>query len=113
MMGKGTWACFHCRETVRRPTQYAADVPCPTCGHPCKYLGTKVAVPSKSSTRAWQQLRVWLSQQNTVAQERAQIAKVRWRHRLEKEIARLEALPKNEGRAIRLRLLRARLAKIG
>jgi hypothetical protein len=109
-MGNGNWVCFNCRETVRRPTQYSGQVPCPGCGRNCTYLGTKIAVPSKRSVKAWKQLRELLIDGSLAAQERAWTAHLRARHKLEKEIANLELQLRKEGRVEVIRLLRKRLA---
>lgn len=109
-MGNGNWVCFNCRETVRRPTPSSGQVLCPGCGRKCTYLGTKIAVPSKRSVKAWKQLREWLTVGNLAAQERAWTTRVRLRHKLEKEIAKLELQLREKGQAEAIPLLKKRLA---
>ncbi len=111
-MGNATWACFDCREAVRRPTHYLDAVPCPQCGHACRCLGTKIRIPAKGDERAWRDLRVGISEQRLADQERSDRMRARRRHRLERQIAELEARPANEGRDRALQLLRERLASM-
>jgi hypothetical protein len=109
-MGNATWVCFDCRETVRRPTHYPDAVPCPQCGRACRCLGTYIRIPAKSNDSAWRDLRVSIREQRLAAQERMDRLRVRRRHRLERQIADLEARPTIEGRDRALQLLRERLA---
>jgi hypothetical protein len=111
-MGNATWVCFDCREAVRRPTHHPAAVPCPQCGRACQCLGTKIRIPSKGDERAWQDLRVGIREQRIADVERSERMRVRRRHRLERQIAELEARPTNEGRARTLHLLREQLASL-
>lgn len=111
-MGNGTWVCFDCKEAVRRPTHHAADVPCPACGESCKYIGTKIPIPAKRNTRAWQALRKRLTQWRITSQDQAQVDSVRQRHRLERAIASLEAEPRNAGRLDAIRLLKRQLDQL-
>ena len=111
-MGNATWACFDCREAVRRPTHYPDAVPCPQCGRACRCLGTKIRIPAKGDERAWRDLRVGIREQLLADQERSERMRARRRHRLERQIAELEARPANEGRAGALHLLRERLASL-
>jgi hypothetical protein len=112
MRGNGTWVCFDCRVTVRRPTLYSGEVPCPSCGQGCLYLGTKVAVPGKRSIRAWRDLREEWGHWQRLARERAWRHRVRERHRLEQELANLRALPPNGGRAATIRKLQKKIAEL-
>lgn len=111
-MGNGTWVCFECREVVRRPTHHAEAVPCPVCGERCNYLGTKIQIPAKRSIKAWRDLRDWFREMSQISRERIQIDRVRQRHQMEREIAKLEALPSNEGRASMIRRLRRELGEL-
>src|SRR5260370_30504354 len=103
-MGNGTWVCFDCRETVRRPTQHAKAVPCPCCGQTCTYLGTKIPVPPRRDVKIWRSLRESFRQSRVAAQQRAWVGRVRERHRLEREIAEIEAMPRNKGQARTIQL---------
>jgi hypothetical protein len=109
-MGNATWVCFDCREAVRRPTHYPDAVPCPQCGRACCCLGTKIRIPAKGDEPAWRDLRDGIREQRLADHERIERMRVRRRHRLERQIADLEARPPNEGRAKALQLLRDRLA---
>ena len=109
-MGTAAWVCFECRTAVRRSTVYSGDVPCPTCGKLCAYLGYKIPVPPKDKRREWAALRTQLSRERSQRELAADIAAVRKRHDLEQEIVRLEAMPANAGRARAIALLRRRLS---
>ena len=110
-MSNHHWVCFHCREAVRRPGP-AKNVRCPACGEPCNNLGTKVPVPPKSKLAVWKALetdyfarrRAWAA----LVRQRA----VRWKHDIEREILKLEALPDNDGRHSLLKQLRADLEAV-
>ena len=109
-MGNATWVCFDCREAVRRPTHYPEAVPCPQCGRASRCLGTKIRIPTKADDRAWQALRSSIREQRLAAVERMERMRVRRRHRLERQIAELEARPANEGRERAIQRLREELA---
>jgi uncharacterized Zn finger protein (UPF0148 family) len=109
-MGTSAWVCFNCQTAVRRNTAFDGDVPCPTCGRSCSYLGYKIPVPPKSKSREWAALRDQLARERMQRELASDVSEVRDRHSLEQEIARLEALPVNEGRAKAIRLLQRRLS---
>lgn len=109
-LGNATWVCFDCRESVRRPSHYPDAVPCPKCGLACRCLGTKIRIPAKGDERAWRDLRDGIREQRLAAQERLERMRVQRRHRLERQIAELEAGPADEGRALTLHRLREQLA---
>ena len=108
-MGNATWVCFDCREAVRRPTEYSGAVPCPQCGQGARCLGTKLRIPTKGDDRAWQALRSFILEQGVTAVEQERV-RVRHRHRLERQIAELEARPANDGRERTIQRLRKELA---
>lgn len=108
-MGTAAWVCFDCRVAVRRSTAFAGEVPCPTCGKPCSYLGYKIPVPPKAKRREWSALHQQLARERSERHLAADEAAVRNKHDLEQEIARLEAMPANEGRAKAIQLLKRRL----
>lgn len=109
-MSNSTWVCFDCRESVRRPTEYPGDVPCPQCGRACRCLGTRIRIPSRDDARAWYDLRVVIRDQRLAELEHSEPSRVRDRHHLERQIADIESRPSNEDRDRTLRQLRARLA---
>jgi hypothetical protein len=109
-VGNATWVCFDCREAVRRPTYFPEAVPCPQCGQVSRCLGTKIRIPTKGDDREWETLRSSLREQRLVAVERMERIRVRRRHRLERQIAELEARPANEGRARMIERLQEKLA---
>ena len=110
IMGTAAWVCFTCRAAVRRNTTFAGEVPCPTCGRPCSYLGYKIPVPPKHKRREWSALHQQLSRERFARDIAADEASVRNRHNLEQEIARLEVMLPNEGRAKAVQLLIRRLS---
>ncbi len=109
-MGTAAWVCFNCRTAVRRNTAFAEEVPCPTCGKPCSYLGYKIPVPPKDKHREWDALHQQLARERSERDTAADKASVRNRHDLEQEIARLDGMPPSEGRGKLLRLLKRRLS---
>jgi uncharacterized Zn finger protein (UPF0148 family) len=109
-MGTAAWVCFECRAAVRRDTAYVGEVTCPTCGKPCSYLGYKIPVPPKDKRREWAALHQQLARERSDRDLATYEAAVRSRHDLEQEIARLEAMPTNEGRTKAIRLLKRRLS---
>jgi hypothetical protein len=111
-MSNVTWACFECRETVRRPGYTRAAVLCPTCGEPCRYLGHKLRTPPKRQAKAWRELLTEVQQQAVACAEPRQQLRLRQVREIQTEIARLEAKGPNEGRAKQVRSLRRQLAKL-
>ena len=109
-MGTAAWVCFDCKTAVRRNTAFDGDVPCPNCGRLCSYLGYKIPVPPRSKSRDWAALRDQLVRERMQRDLVWDIRMVRARHALEQEIARLEAMPVNEGRTKAIRLLQRRLS---
>ena len=109
-MGTAAWVCFDCKTAVRRNTAFDGDVPCPNCARTCSYLGYKIPVPPRSKNREWMALREQLARERVQKDHESYVSVVRERHALEKEIARLEALPVNEGRTKAIRLLQRRLS---
>lgn len=109
-MGTAAWVCFECRAAVRRNTAFVGEVPCPACGKPCSYLGYRIPVPPKSKVREWAALHQQLARERSDRNQAAEEKAVRNRHDLEQEIARLESMPTNEGRAKAVRLLKRRLS---
>ncbi|MDR0481033.1 MAG: hypothetical protein LBG66_04000 [Gallionellaceae bacterium] len=107
-MSNHAWVCFACRNAVRREGT-ASDVRCPDCGQQCEHLGYKTPVPPKSKVKEWEELRLAYyasRQERFTAQEQA---RVRRRHEIEKEIAKLESLPANQGRVVAIKLLRKQI----
>lgn len=109
-MGTAAWVCFDCRGAVRRNTAFTGEVLCPTCGKRCSYLGYKIPVPPKGKLREWSALREQLARERSNRELNADVSAVRRRHDLEQEIARLEAMPTNEGRVTAVRLLERQLS---
>lgn len=109
-MSNYAWVCFTCCAAVRRPGT-AKDVRCPSCAKACECLGARIAIPPKSKPERWAELR----QSFYVARAARLLALEKWRtqrvHQLEQEIARLEALPDNPGRAQAVSKLKNKLDK--
>jgi len=111
-MSNKKWVCFACRTAVRRSQGSASDVLCPECGKPCAYIGHKIPLPPKSKAREWKQLQEQLHQQmQEIVMAKTQTL-VRRKHELEREIVKLEAKPKNEGRTKAVKLLRKKLGAL-
>jgi hypothetical protein len=108
-MGNAAWICFDCRESVRRPTHWKANVPCPKCAQVCQCIGTKIPVPPKRDAKAWRELRESLDVQAIQLAEAEYRRGIRQRHSLEQQIKRLESRPKNDGRVKAASLLKRRL----
>ena len=87
-------------------------VPCPKCAQPCRNIGHKIRLPSKRASKAWEALRASLWKQNIVEAENRRRYRVRSIHAIEHEIARLQAMPVNEGRCKQIASLRKRLTEI-
>ena len=106
-----TWACFECRTTVRRQPS-AESVRCASCGKDCEHLGTKVPIPRKTDKKGWEALlERFLRTKREVAQDIYE-RRVELTHATEREIARLETLPHNEGRRVAVRELKKRLREL-
>src|SRR5262249_16471970 len=108
-MSNATWVCFECRKVVRRSTSPKPVVTCPQCRGSCYCLGRKVPVPPHEKVEAWRKLRDAVRSaiaETAVTEERRG---VRHRHRIEQEIAKLEALPENSSRKALITKLRREL----
>ena len=97
-MGNASWVCFDCRESVRRPCHYEADVPCPRCAQICRCIGTKIPVPPKRDAKAWRELRESLDANAIRFAESQHRRQIRQRRSLGKEIKRAGARANSEGR---------------
>ena len=111
-MANANWVCFDCREAVRRPWSLADNAKCPACGQVCRYAGTRIPIPAKRNAKGWRELREYLRDRRLAALERERIDRVRQQHKLEREIARRQALPKTAGQTRTIQLLRKRLAEL-
>ena len=110
-MSKRNFVCFECHVSVRREPYSGDAVLCPECGQECHNIGYKIPVPPKSKPEAWKALHEEYfrgQRENAAAQE---VGKVRRKHALEKEIAKLEARPENDGRSKEIRRLRRKLGR--
>lgn len=107
-MSNYSWVCFECKLAVRRATN-TVEVRCARCRGPCACLGYKIPVPPKSKLKEWQRLREFVYRWRRESYSRQQRLRVRRIHDLEYEIAHLEALPRNEGRAAAVKVLMKRL----
>jgi hypothetical protein len=110
-MTHATWVCFDCREAVRRPSHTRPAVLCPLSGQPCRSIGDRIPLPLKRSNKAWEALRVSLQEQAIAAAECRHRNCVRQIHRIEREIARLETMPANEGHKRQVQLSCERLVQ--
>ncbi|MEQ8768066.1 MAG: hypothetical protein RL885_29450 [Planctomycetota bacterium] len=111
-MSRSNWACFHCREALRRETSLEEPVACPSCGDPCQRLGTRYRVPPRDDGRGWARLKeTWQARTRSGAESSAR-ERVRRIHDLERRIAELKALPDNRERAKLLTELRKSLEEL-
>jgi hypothetical protein len=111
-MSNATWACFDCRETVRRPDYTRQAVLCPSCGQSCRYLGRKICLPPKRQVKKWQELLSALQQHAIATRELKHKLRLQQMRKLRAEIARLEAKGPHVERAKQVRVLRRRLAAL-
>ena len=109
-MNNATWVCFDCRQAVRRPEYMVEVIACPRCGQPMGYLGDKIRIPTQRQIKAWR--RLWKSIYSSPRPITKIPEQLRSWHvtRLEAEIARLEAMPKNPRLIERIRMYRRQLA---
>jgi hypothetical protein len=112
MLGNATWVCFDCRESVRRPTQWKSEVPCPSCGNDCRNLGTQLQIPSKSNLRGWRKLREAILANRLKWMPVIQRRIVERIHRIERQIAKMELLPQTSERSQRIACLKEELATL-
>jgi hypothetical protein len=92
-MHNSTWACFDCREAVRRPDYTVEEIHCPTCNEKMSYLGDRVRIPAKRQAKAWRKL--WETVQNTIKGKEWQRD---WHiKRLASQLEKLEASPRGSG----------------
>lgn len=100
------WVCFECRYATRQSTMTNRRPRCPECGDDCYCLGHKVEIPKKSDAKKWNEIKVESRKRDIDAAVSRAESKVRSIHRIEKEIAKLEALEENEGRRRRIKELK-------
>jgi len=111
-MTNHTWVCFDCRRVARRMHTPDAAVRCSSCGEACICLGTKVPVPPRTSVSAWRNLNERVRQTQISSQVRAEVVRVRQRHKIEKTIAELESHGLNASRTKQIRALRDELSRL-
>jgi len=104
------YVCFDCRIAVRRSKTATALPLCAQCGRECKDLGYKIPLPPKADVDAWQDLYVGLRETKRRSVERQAVKRVALVHDLQRQLARLEGLPVNPGRANTISELRKQLA---
>lgn len=112
-MSSANWVCFDCRTCVRRAAYPRDAVPCARCRKPCVCLGHKIPIPQKHRVGAWGALFDALARQRIARAVASYEASVRTRHALEREMAAIEARPRNKGRARAIELLAKRLGASG
>ncbi len=85
---------------------------CPHCGAETIDIGYRIPVPAKAAVKQWQSLQHSLAvarSEHALASEHAAIRRI---HDLERELAKLEALPGNPGRQSLIRRLSRELAQL-
>lgn len=108
-MSSANWVCFDCRTCVRRAAYPSAGVPCAQCRKPCVCLGHKIPILQKHRAWAWAALFDSLARRRIARDVASYEASVRARHVLERERSRIEARPRNKGRARAIQLLAKRI----
>ena len=78
---------------------------CPRCGRLCEYIGYKIPVPAQNKEKDWQGLKKYLLVNKLEQQKAAEVASVKRKHSIEKEICRLKEKPANKGREAAIRRL--------
>src|SRR4051812_2481606 len=111
-MNNSTWACFDCREAVRRSEYSEFAVPCPQCGQNCRYMGDKIRLPAKRQAKAWKELLVDLQQRSSANTERQALRRLERMRAIQDEIKHLIDRGLNPGREKHVRSLRKELDEL-
>lgn len=111
-MMNATWACFDCREAVRRPHYWLKRIPCPKCGHAMGYLGFRIRIPAKRQANEWRKLSKMITGPDGSLTRARDRQRLQMMTELQNEIARLEATPKNKTRDASIRRHRKQLATL-
>ena len=90
---------------MRRATYSGEFVKCSRCGQHSRYVGYKTRIPERQAKNEWELLRKTLEDKAIHRMEQAGKSKVRLRHELEKDLAKLQSRPENPGRNKAMRLL--------
>lgn len=93
------WVCFDCRTSRRHPKESEKVPICRECEEECFCLGDKVEVTGHDAVRAWRKLRENCRNILHFHRDRSQRMRVRRKHEVEREIARLEGLDNHKDRA--------------
>lgn len=111
-MGNASWACFDCRQVMRRPTHHRGDVLCSRCGLPSRYLGYKIRIPAKSTPEAWTRLRESMAKAARSQVRSQQEKQAREQHDIEHQIADLQGRQLNAERTRLINALRKQLKNL-
>ncbi|RYD83178.1 MAG: hypothetical protein EOP84_08280 [Verrucomicrobiaceae bacterium] len=106
------WVCFVCRTSRREPKIAKVRPTCHDCGADCFCIGSKVEVPKREAVKEWGELQAECQRRLDFWHQYSRVREVRRQHSLEKEIARMEALPLNIDRTRQIRALREDLARL-
>jgi hypothetical protein len=101
-MSSHTYACFDCRKTARSES---TSPRCPTCRKTMEHVGTKGRLPSPADVEGWAAFKVELDRRRRDEIESAISRRRKYINSLEKDIARLQLLDSNKGRAAHIRKL--------
>ncbi|RYD40109.1 MAG: hypothetical protein EOP85_14805 [Verrucomicrobiaceae bacterium] len=105
------WVCFVCRTSRREPKTADRGPACHECGAECFCIGSKVEVPKHEAVKEWRELQAECTRRLEAGRENRRVRRVQRQHLLEKEIARMEALPLNKDRTRQIKHLREELAR--
>ena len=111
-MNNENWVCFDCREVVRRDGNHPTEVPCPSCGQACLWIGDRIRIPAKGNLRGWRKLRESIYEQRLKVLDKRQILKVRRQHELEQQILDVESRPPSPDRTMWIETLRKDLGSM-
>lgn len=106
------WVCFVCRTSRREPKTADRHPTCHDCGAECFCIGSKVEVPKHDAVKEWRELQAEWNRRVDAGREGRRLRRTREKHFLEKDIARMEALPLNKDRTRDIKALREELARL-
>lgn len=105
------WVCFVCRTSRREPLTTDRIPTCHDCGAECFCIGCKFGVPKRDAVKEWRELQAEFTRWVDAGREGRRLRLTREKHFLEKEIARMEALPLNKDRTRQIKRLKEELAR--
>ena len=108
-MSSHKYLCFDCLHAIKRDPWNKPKVICPLCGNECIHIGVRIPVPPKSKPKKWKALQLQLENEKADFIKSEEINNIARKHRLEKEIKKLEKLTPNKGRLSLIKSLKNQL----